>query len=160
MPTDNRKNLERAALIGCTLQQLKKLNVQFLNIKYRCGRLKGYENTQFKLGTFDAFIEWIADQGGYKTSPHGHAYHVSRIRDQGDYEYGNIRWCSHQENLREIAHFWLVTDIKTSRQELFQGNLADKLKELFNVEATSGAYTASKTGNLYLGRFKIDRLEI
>ncbi|EOW9283516.1 TPA: hypothetical protein PX772_002850 [Vibrio cholerae] len=159
MPTDNRKNLERAALIGCTLQQLKKLNVQFLNIKYRCGRLKGYENTKFKLGTFDDFINWIDSQGGYKTSPHGHAYHVSRIRDQGDYAYNNIRWCSHQENLKETAHFWLVTDLLTSRQELFQGNLADKLKELFDVSGY-GAYKAAESGRLYKNRFKIDKLSI
>ncbi|KAA1201371.1 hypothetical protein [Vibrio cholerae] len=155
------KNAERAALIGCTLQQLKKLNVQFLNIKYRCGRLKGYETCQFKLGTFDDFIEWIASQGGYKTSPHGHTYHVSRIRDQGDYEYSNIRFCSHAENLRETAHFWLVTDIKTSRQELFQGNLGIKLTELFGITCTSsGGYKAAESGRLYLGRFKINKLEI
>ncbi|RGP82825.1 hypothetical protein BC355_17520 [Vibrio cholerae] len=157
MPTQ--KTLDRAAKINCTVKQLQGVYAQYKNIKYRCGKGR-YNNAKFLLGTFDDFIEWIAAQGGFRTSPHGHAYHVSRIRDQGDYEYSNIRFCSHAENLRETAHFWLVTDLKTSRQELFQGNLADKLKELFNVEATSGAYTASKTGNLYLGRFKINKLEI
>ncbi|MCX9483741.1 hypothetical protein [Vibrio cholerae] len=157
MPTQ--KMSDRANKINCTEAQLDKVYNQFNNIKYRCGKGR-YNNAKFLLGDFDTFIEWIASQGGYKTSPHGHAYHVSRIRDQGDYEYGNIRWCSHQENLRETANFYLVSDLSTSRQELFQGNLAEKLKELFNVEATSGAYAASKTGNLYLGRFKIDKLSI
>ncbi len=53
----------------------------------------GGRGIEFRFNSFEEFFAEIGERPGTK-------YHIDRIDNEGHYEVGNVRWCTHQESAR------------------------------------------------------------
>lgn len=144
------------SILDITHEQAYKLRNRYINIQYRCGKIKGYLETEFKLGSFKQFCEWIKSQGGLLQD-----YECCRHLDKGDYSYDNIVWMPKESNLRQKAAFYLITDMQNSTQTFDQAGLEYLFEKHFDITLPSRqVYKYVDSDKLFMSRFKISKVSI
>ncbi|EPO2880114.1 hypothetical protein ACT7SV_001179 [Vibrio cholerae] len=106
---------------GFTLNQVKKIGSVFNSIRWRCGRLKGYETVVCEWQDLEEYIKFLVEEAAAgRDFRNYHRYATQRINDTGNYSTTNCFISSNNENVA-AANSKLI--------QVYQSN--DKLKPVF-----------------------------
>ncbi|EJM1555552.1 hypothetical protein NN136_003383 [Vibrio cholerae] len=106
---------------GFTFEQIKKVASVYNSMKWRCGKVEGYENSIVEWQDLEEYIQFLVEEieAGRDFRAH-HRYATQRINDTGNYSTTNCFISSNNENVA-AANSKLI--------QVYQSN--DKLKPVF-----------------------------
>ncbi|EJO3996036.1 hypothetical protein NRI82_004152 [Vibrio vulnificus] len=108
-----------------TLAEIKRLATVFGNIKYRCGRVKGYETVQCEWQNLTEYLEFIMreiEEG--RDFRLMRKFNTSRLGDSGNYSNENCRIIEQTENLKQAMCKKLLVHVSNEdKPTFFSGGL-------------------------------------